>query len=99
MFSQNIKLLRERHHLTQQEVAEKLNVKPKTYQAWEQNRSQPNATTIIEIGKLYGVALNDLIQVDLSRYEPVTTKENDFITKYNLAPEHIKQAIGVLLGV
>lgn len=58
----NIKLLRERHGLTQERVAELSGIDYKFYQSIETGR-RPNVTlsTLDQIAKVYGIASHKLI--------------------------------------
>lgn len=96
-FNQNIKLLRAKYKLTQPQVAEKLGVKYKTYQAWEAGRGEPPYETIAAISNLYQVTFDDLVRKDISQTDQ--TQEHWLIIRYNLAPDNIKNAIDKLLMV
>lgn len=59
---QNLQKLRKINKLTQQEVAEYLEIKPNTYGAWEANKTSPSAYYLPKLAKLFKVTINDLFE-------------------------------------
>ncbi len=66
-FSNNIKLLRGRKNRTQNEVALALNIKRTTVNALENSISQPTVPQLQAFSKYFGIAIDTLINIDLSR--------------------------------
>ena len=56
-----IRTLREQFGLTQNELAEKLNVKRSTLSMWELEKSTPSVKTLFKIAKVFGCTINDLV--------------------------------------
>lgn len=56
-----IKELREKNHLTQAELAEKLNVSDKTISKWETAKGYPDITLLEPIAAVFGVSVTELI--------------------------------------
>ncbi len=61
---ENLLELRKRKGLSQEEVAEKLNVSRQTVSKWETNQSQPDFDKIRPLCALYDISANDLIMED-----------------------------------
>ncbi len=57
----NLKNLRKSAKLTQEDVAEKLNVSRQTVAKWESGESLPDIDNCILLSKLYRVSLDDLV--------------------------------------
>lgn len=53
--------LRKKHHLSQEELAEKLGVSRQAVSKWECGESLPDTDNLITISKLYGVSLDELV--------------------------------------
>ena len=53
--------LRKEKGLTQQEVADKLNVSNKTISKWERDEGYPEITMLTEISKFYGITTDELL--------------------------------------
>ncbi len=66
-FSSNIKLLRTRKGRTQSDVAAALDLKRTTINALENAISQPTVIQLQVFSKLFGIAIDTLINVDLNR--------------------------------
>ena len=65
-FKDNIKLLRKRRGLTQDEVAAALNIKRPTLSGYENGVGHPNLSTLSRFSEFYGIAIDTSIKVDLS---------------------------------
>lgn len=60
-FSDKVFYLRRKNKLTQVELAERTNVKQSTIQAYESGRAKPMINTAIQLAKVLGVDVNDLM--------------------------------------
>jgi len=67
IFSSNIKLLRKRRGRTQDDVAITLNMKRSTLSGYENDIAQPAIDALIALSKYYGVSVDTLLKVDLSK--------------------------------
>ena len=56
-----IKELREKYHLTQAELAEKLNVSDKTVSKWETAKGYPDISLLDPIAKVFNVSITELL--------------------------------------
>lgn len=56
-----IKELREKYHLTQAELAKKLNVSDKTVSKWETGRGHPDISLLEPIANIFGISIAELI--------------------------------------
>lgn len=56
-----IKELREKYHLTQAELAEKINVSDKTVSKWETGKGYPDISLLEPIAKVFGISVTELI--------------------------------------
>ncbi len=66
-FSSNIKLLRTRKGRTQNDLAAELEIKRTTVNALENSISQPTVMQLQTFSKYFGIAIDTLINVDLTR--------------------------------
>ena len=55
---------RKKSGLSQEELAEKLNITRQSVSKWERAESAPDTDNLIELAKIYGVTLDDLLNVD-----------------------------------
>ncbi len=56
-----IKELREKNHMTQAELAEKLSVSDKTISKWETGKGYPDISLLEPIAKTFGISITELI--------------------------------------
>lgn len=61
MLSENIKNLRKEKGMSQEELAEKLNVVRQTVSKWEQNLSVPDSEMLIKIAEVFEVSVGSLL--------------------------------------
>lgn len=65
-FGPNIKFLRKRRDLTQEDVANTLNLKRSTLNNYENRVAQPPMETLVAFSNYYKIAIDTLIRVDLA---------------------------------
>ena len=61
MFGERLQEIRKDHGDTQQNLADKLHVSLHAVRCWEQNKSDPNHETLVEICRLYHVSADYLL--------------------------------------
>ena len=76
--------LRKKHGLSQEELAEKLGVSRQAISKWERSESSPDTDNLIELSKIYGISLDELLNGDEETLDEI--KENkesnkDFIAE------------------
>lgn len=75
LFSKNIKYLRKRENLKQEELAEKLFVTPQAISKWETSKSIPDVKMLITISKLFNVSVDELLNNDLELSNTTETEQ------------------------
>ena len=60
MFKDNLAMLRRANNLSQEEVAEKVNVSRQAYAKWERGESVPDIEKCADLAELYNTTLDDL---------------------------------------
>lgn len=58
---ETLKNLREKHHLTQEELAQRVMVTRQAVSRWETGETRPNSDTLLLLSKEYGVSVNTLL--------------------------------------
>ena len=71
IISKNIFDLRKSMHLTQAELAEKLNYSDKSVSKWERSESIPDVCTLKEIADLFGVTIDYLLESDHQKSQEI----------------------------
>ena len=112
ILQRNIKLLRKEHGLTQQMVADALNIKRETYCNYE-NRTLPPHFLIISLAKIYNVSPDTFYKSDLKtdilyvktksgffddeHFDELTDSEKSLIMKYRQLSKSEKVEISELI--
>ena len=63
-FGENFKNIRKQCGLSQQEVADKLQIKQSSVSDWENDVSRPDYEKLIALSELYDVTLYELLGID-----------------------------------
>ena len=63
-FGENFKNIRKQCGLSQQEVADKLQIKQSSVNDWENDVSRPDYEKLIALAELYDVTLYELLGID-----------------------------------
>lgn len=85
-FKNKLKQIRKYYSLTQDNLAENLNVSRKTVSSWETGRNYPDIPTLLKISNTYKISLNDLLNdnnglLELYKKENETKNKNNTINK------------------
>lgn len=68
MFQSNLVQLRKLNHMSQEQLAEKLNVSRQTLSKWETGESLPDIEKCRLLAELFGVSLDDLVKYESGEY-------------------------------
>lgn len=74
-FSNNIKFLRKRKSLTQDEVAERLEMKRPTLSGYENEVSQPTIAALLSFSKFYSIAIDTLLNVEIDKLSELQLRQ------------------------
>ncbi|GAJ25674.1 transcriptional regulator [Liquorilactobacillus sucicola DSM 21376 = JCM 15457] len=67
-FGMNLKEIRKRHHLTQQDVAKKIHVSRKTISSWETGRNLPDIKMVSALANFYATSVDELLGTEHCNY-------------------------------
>ena len=96
--AKNITELRIQHHMTQLELAEKLNYSDKTVSKWERGESTPDIAVLVEMADLFGVSLDYLVR-GKDAEEPVTEQKGKEIRYNRRAVSYIAEGCGWIVAI
>ena len=90
--------LRNQHNLSQEKLAEELNVSRQAISNWERNKSEPDFSTLCKICGIFGVTVDELIKGGRKNMnQEISTKPKKRFSKYDIAIG-LFYAIGIVLG-
>lgn len=92
-----IRKYRKESGLTQEQLAEKINVTKSRVSNWEQGINRPDADIIGNICRALNVSPSDLLDVHLTDDE-LNAREKKVIKAYR-TKEDLQQAVDILLGI
>ena len=89
MLNEILKEKRKELDLTQQHVADHLNVTRQTVSSWEVGKSFPDIPTLIKISDFYQLSLDYMLKGDVNLMKKIKKDTND-LKKYQKAKETLK---------
>lgn len=78
MLPQNLKYLRKKHHISQRDLAEAVELARSTIGDYERGRSEPDIKTLIRLTDYFKISLDDLILKDLKKEDYEIIRNKDF---------------------
>ncbi|NMM48116.1 XRE family transcriptional regulator [Marinigracilibium pacificum] len=69
LISQNLKYLRKKNDLTQEQFADKLGIKRSQVGAYEEGRADPRIPTLMKITEVFGYSIDELVSDSLEKIE------------------------------
>lgn len=69
--------LREKHDMSQQDLAEKLNVSRQAIYKWEHNKGYPDIENLIALSDVFQVTVDEMIRSDDKLREKINVDEDD----------------------
>ena len=76
MLNKNIVYLRKQKQMTQETLAEKLNVSRQAVSKWESGLTEPDIQTLIQLSEIFEVSLDELIKGE-HQEDNVVEKQNE----------------------
>ena len=83
--AEKIVFLRKKNSLSQEELAEKLDVTRQSVSKWESGQSVPDLNKIIQIGELFGISLDLLLKDDTGEWDIFFSSGSSFSQSGNTA--------------
>jgi len=77
MLAKNIKYLRKKEQLSQQDLADRLQIPRTTLGDYERGKTEPNISILINLSQLFSTNLDDLLKNDLSQQDYEIIKNKD----------------------
>ena len=100
--------LRKKQGLTQQQLADKLNLSNKTISKWESGSGSPDISNLPVLADALGISVDELLKGELNNSEEAKSKvTKDYSPKKELSPKEKKEraiialaaCIGAILGI
>lgn len=98
IISERIKELRNQNNISQQKLADLLNLTQQAIQKWERGKSEPNIEAIIKMSKIFNVTVSYLI-LGAEEIESNITKKEKRILKAYRTKQDLQNAVDILLQI
>lgn len=82
-FGENLKTIRKSKKMSQEELAEKVNVSRQSVSKWETGESYPEMNNILELCKIFNCKLNDLVHTDMTDISSLDEEIIMKVVKFN----------------
>lgn len=77
LFNEKLRYLRKINNMSQEELAGKLTVSRQAVSRWETGDTMPDAETLLQLSKVFGVSIDNLLKDDLDVDDNTTVPVND----------------------
>ena len=81
MVNKNLRVLRKQNGLTQEELAQKLDIKRSLLGAYEEGRAEPRLMTLVKVAKIFSLSLDELVTSDLGDAKSAQQSKRDLKEK------------------
>ena len=97
-FSDKLQKIRKENNITQEQLADKLNVSRQAVSKWESGTAYPDTEKLIQISKIFNVSLDELIN-DKEIHNEKIKKKIDFMEIVNKVIEFISKSISMFFAM
>ena len=88
---EKIKMLRQKNDVTQEKLAEYLNISYQSVSKWENNNAMPDISLVIPIANFFGVTIDELFDHDVDM-------QNADVDEYDDHEVHLNEHVRFLLS-
>jgi len=96
-FNDKLQKIRKENNITQEGLADKLNVSRQAVSKWESGTAYPDTEKLIQISKIFNVSLDELINddIDVNKNKDNINKKIDFMGIINQVLEFISKSVNM----
>ena len=98
-FGENLKLIRKNKKMSQEELAEKVNVSRQSVSKWETGESYPEMNNILELCKIFNCKLNDLVNADMADLSSLDEDVIMNVVKFNEEKQTQVKSLSNVIGL
>ena len=100
-FNLKLQKIRKDNNITQEGLADKLNVSRQAVSKWESGSAYPDTEKLIQISKIFNVSLDDLINdnVDIDKNKNEKMKKLDFMGMINQVLDFISRSVNMFFAM
>ena len=98
-FGDNLRQIRKSKKMSQEQLAEKVNVSRQSVSKWENGESYPEMNNILELCKIFNCKLNDLIHADMSDISSLDDEVVMEVVKFNDKKQKEMKTLSNIIGM
>ncbi|MBQ8902049.1 MAG: helix-turn-helix domain-containing protein [Bacilli bacterium] len=98
-FGDNLRQIRKNKNMSQEQLAEKVNVTRQSVSKWENGESYPEMNNILELCKIFNCKLNDLVHTDMTDISSLDTEIVMNVVKFNEKKQNEVKALSNIISL
>ncbi len=95
-FGEKLQLLRKRQGLSQEKLAEQLDISRQAVSKWELGESLPDTENVVQLGKLFDVSIDYLLKDEILREDGIPEAQNNTADSQRKFRSNIQLVIGII---
>ncbi len=92
---ENLQFLRKKDNITQEQLAEQLNVSRQSVSKWESDSAYPEMDKLLQLCNLFHCSMDDLVQKEISQV--YIEDKADYDNHFNEFSKYVSLAVGIIL--
>ena len=98
-FGENLKIIRKNKKMSQEQLAEIVNVSRQSVSKWENGEAYPEMNNILELCKIFNCKINDLVHTDMSDISSLDEEIIMSVVKFNEKKQNQVKILSNVIGV
>ena len=98
-FGDNLKAIRKHHKMSQEQLAEKVNVSRQSVSKWENGEAYPEMNNILQLCKIFNCKINDLVHTEMSDFSSLDEEIVMKVVKFNEKKQKQVKSLSNVIGL
>ena len=98
-FGDNLKAIRKHHKMSQEQLAEKVNVSRQSVSKWENGEAYPEMHNILQLCKIFNCKINDLVHTEMSDFSSLDEEIVMKVVKFNEKKQKQVKSLSNVIGL
>lgn len=98
-FGDNLKAIRKHHKMSQEQLAEKVNVSRQSVSKWENGEAYPEMHNILQLCKIFNCKINDLVHTEMSDFSSLDEEIVMKVVKFNEEKQKQVKSLSNVIGL
>ena len=98
-FGDNLKAIRKYHKMSQEKLAEKVNVSRQSVSKWENGEAYPEMHNILQLCKIFNCKINDLVHTEMSDFSSLDEEIVMKVVKFNEKKQKQVKSLSNVIGL